>query len=155
MIVVNRKKVSMTSILATIRSKRASVTARVRISVSSRTISKMTMKNSRTEKLLMITIRKANLWARNQLPPNKWFSVMANQILKIRKRIRMAWCTKKIWKTTNSKIMKDKSWIRRPCITLPSKMTSLSIGPRLSRMWVPLYLILMNQANFIKKFSSQ
>jgi hypothetical protein len=51
----------MTSISATIRSKRASVTARVRISITSRTISKMTMKNSRTEKLSMMTNRKAHV----------------------------------------------------------------------------------------------
>jgi len=50
----------MTSTSATIRSKRASVTARVRISNKSRTISKMkTMENSRKEKLLMMNKMKA------------------------------------------------------------------------------------------------
>ena len=152
---VNRKKVSTTSILAGLLW--IKTTARVKINWWSKTMSKMTMKNSRTEKLSKMTNRMVPMWARNQLPPNKWWVlVMANQVSRTRKKIRMAWCTKMTWRTTNFKIMKDKTWIRRLLgITMPSKMTSLSTGPLLYKMWAPQCLILMKLANNIKKQISQ
>ena len=154
MIKANRKKVWMTSTSANTRSKRASVTARVRISRWNKTISKMTMKNSRMEKLLMINNRTAQEWARNRHPQNRWFSVMANKWLRTQKRSKMAWCAKPttIWKRMSFRTMKDKWWILRLCC---SEMTNLSIGPRRFKIWVKFNLFQMNRASNYRRVSSQ